>query len=70
MKIRGKKKKSSTSKAFKVEESSRNTLDEDCSDEDELSFISRKIQYMWKHKRGSRWKNKFRKHTKEMKDKT
>ncbi|RDY03497.1 hypothetical protein CR513_12900, partial [Mucuna pruriens] len=24
---------------------------------------------MWKHKRGSRWKNKFRKHTKEMKDK-
>ncbi|RDX89700.1 hypothetical protein CR513_28545, partial [Mucuna pruriens] len=24
---------------------------------------------MWKHKRGSRWKNNFKKHTKEMKDK-
>ncbi|RDX87997.1 hypothetical protein CR513_30476, partial [Mucuna pruriens] len=33
-------------------------------------FISRKIQSMWKHKRGSRWKNNFKKHTKETKDKT
>ncbi|RDY03498.1 hypothetical protein CR513_12901, partial [Mucuna pruriens] len=31
------------SKAFKVEESCGNTLDEDYFDEDELSFISRKI---------------------------
>ncbi|RDX86691.1 hypothetical protein CR513_31955, partial [Mucuna pruriens] len=59
----------STSKAFKVYESYGNTSDEGCFDEDELSFISRKIQSMWKHKRGSRWKNNFRKHTKEMKDK-
>ncbi|RDX80228.1 hypothetical protein CR513_39250, partial [Mucuna pruriens] len=62
--------KGSTSKAFKAEESCRNTLDEDCFDKDELSFISRKIQSMWKHKRELRWKNNFKKHTKEMKDKT
>ncbi|RDX72479.1 hypothetical protein CR513_48042, partial [Mucuna pruriens] len=29
-----------------------------------------KIQSMWKPKRGSRWKNNFRKHTKETKDNT
>ncbi|RDX94251.1 hypothetical protein CR513_23381, partial [Mucuna pruriens] len=57
------------SKAFKVEESCGNTSYEDCSDEDELSFISRKIQSIWKHKRGIRWKNNFGKHTKETKDK-
>ncbi|RDX93723.1 hypothetical protein CR513_23976, partial [Mucuna pruriens] len=60
----------STSKAFKAKESCGNTSDKDCSNEDELSFISRKIQSMWKHKRGLRWKNNFRKHTKETKDKT
>ncbi|RDX64834.1 hypothetical protein CR513_56560, partial [Mucuna pruriens] len=59
-----------TSKAFKAEESCGDTLNEDCSDEDEFSFISRKIQSMWKHKRGSRWKNNFSNHTKETKDKT
>ncbi|RDX80765.1 hypothetical protein CR513_38641, partial [Mucuna pruriens] len=36
---------------------------------DGLSFISRKIQSMWKHNKGSRWKNNFKKHTKETKDK-
>ncbi|RDY06939.1 hypothetical protein CR513_09012, partial [Mucuna pruriens] len=60
--------KGSTSKAFKAKESCGNTSDEDCYDEDQL-FISRKIQSMWKHKRRLKWKNNFRKHTKEMKDK-
>ncbi|RDX92879.1 hypothetical protein CR513_24933, partial [Mucuna pruriens] len=58
------------SKAFKAEELCGNTSYEDCSDKDELSFISRKIHSMWKHKRGLRWKNNFKKHTKETKDKT
>ncbi|RDX93989.1 hypothetical protein CR513_23675, partial [Mucuna pruriens] len=61
--------KGSTSKAFKVEESCGDISHEACSDEDELSFISRKIQSMWKHKRGSRWKNDFKKHTKGTKSK-
>ncbi|RDX64510.1 hypothetical protein CR513_56930, partial [Mucuna pruriens] len=42
--------KCSTSKAFKVEESCGNTSNEDCYNEDELYFISRKIQSIWKHK--------------------
>ncbi|RDX80600.1 hypothetical protein CR513_38829, partial [Mucuna pruriens] len=49
----------STSKAFKVEKSCGNTSDKD-SDEDEISFISRKIQSMWKQRRGLRWKNNFK----------
>ncbi|RDX74442.1 hypothetical protein CR513_45814, partial [Mucuna pruriens] len=57
-----------TSKAFKAKESFGDTSHEDCFDEDELSFISKKIQSIWKHKKGSRWKNNFRKHTKETKD--
>ncbi|RDX92408.1 hypothetical protein CR513_25495, partial [Mucuna pruriens] len=52
--------KGSASKAFKADESCGNTSNKDYSDEDELSFISRKIQSIWKHKRGSRWKNWMR----------
>ncbi|RDX77115.1 hypothetical protein CR513_42820, partial [Mucuna pruriens] len=51
-------------------ETCEDTLDEDCFDEDKLSFIFRKIHSMWKKKRGSRWKNNNKKHTKEGKDKT
>ncbi|RDX80207.1 hypothetical protein CR513_39273, partial [Mucuna pruriens] len=61
--------KSSMFKAIKIEESYGNISSKDCSDEDELFFISRKIQSIWKHKRGSRWNNNFKKHTKETKDK-
>ncbi|RDY10286.1 hypothetical protein CR513_05226, partial [Mucuna pruriens] len=61
--------KSLASKAFKAEKSYGDTLDVDCFDEDELFFISRKIQSLLKHKRGSRWKNNVKKHTKETKDK-
>ncbi|RDX88300.1 hypothetical protein CR513_30124, partial [Mucuna pruriens] len=38
--------KGSSSKAFKVEESCGNKSNKDCSNEDELSFISRKFQSM------------------------
>ncbi|RDY11398.1 hypothetical protein CR513_03955, partial [Mucuna pruriens] len=37
--------KDSASKALKVEESCGDTLDEDCSDEDKISFISRKVLF-------------------------
>ncbi|RDY14805.1 hypothetical protein CR513_00057, partial [Mucuna pruriens] len=60
--------KGSMSKAYKAEKSYGNTSN--ISDEDELSFILRKIQSMWKHKKGSRWTNNFKKYTKETKDKT
>ncbi|RDY10771.1 hypothetical protein CR513_04654, partial [Mucuna pruriens] len=39
------------SKAIKAKESCGSTSDKDCSDEDKLSFILRKIQSMLKHKR-------------------
>ncbi|RDX89899.1 hypothetical protein CR513_28308, partial [Mucuna pruriens] len=54
--------KGSTSKVFKVEESRGESSFQDCFDEDEFSFISRKIQSMWKYKLGSRWKSNSRKH--------
>ncbi|RDY02774.1 hypothetical protein CR513_13729, partial [Mucuna pruriens] len=57
------------SKAFKEKECYDDTLEEDCSYEDELSFILRKIHSMWNQKRGSRWKKNNNKHTKEAKDK-
>ncbi|RDX92995.1 hypothetical protein CR513_24806, partial [Mucuna pruriens] len=62
--------KGSTSKAFKVVESCGDISYGDFSYKDELSFILRKIQSMWKHKRGPRWKNNFKKHTKETENKT
>ncbi|RDX89151.1 hypothetical protein CR513_29159, partial [Mucuna pruriens] len=63
-------KKDLTFKAFKAEESYEDTSDKDCSNEDELSFIFKKIHSMWKQKRGSRWKNNNKKHIKEGKDET
>ncbi|RDX93125.1 hypothetical protein CR513_24664, partial [Mucuna pruriens] len=62
--------KGSLSKAFKVEESCEEVSNEEGSDENELSFISRKINSMWKNKGGSIWKNNSRRHTKEAKDKS
>ncbi|RDY01399.1 hypothetical protein CR513_15288, partial [Mucuna pruriens] len=61
--------KGSASKAFKAEELCGDTSNEDCYDKDELTFMSRNIQSIWKHKRGSRWKNISRKHTKKQKTK-
>ncbi|RDX91475.1 hypothetical protein CR513_26540, partial [Mucuna pruriens] len=62
--------KESSSKAFKAKESCEEAFDEEGSNEDELSFISRKIHSMWKNKGGSRWKNNSRRYTKEVKDKS
>ena len=52
--------KGSASKALKAEESSdkAESSREDISDNDELSFISRKIQAMWK-KKGGMWRKYF-----------
>ena len=51
--------KGSASKALKAEKSSYETesSEDDISDNDELSFISRKIQAMWKKKGGMRRKH-------------
>ena len=67
--------KGSTSKALKTEKSSdeAESSEDDISDNDELSFISRKIQAMWKKKGGMRRKHFGRRSPKdrtETKDKS
>ncbi|RDY07093.1 hypothetical protein CR513_08829, partial [Mucuna pruriens] len=69
-KIGSKSFKKSSSKAFKVEESCEEASNEEGSNEDELSFISRKIHSVWKNKRGFRWKKNSKRYTKEVKDKS
>ncbi|RDX91060.1 hypothetical protein CR513_27017, partial [Mucuna pruriens] len=60
----------SSFKAFKANESCEEASEEEGSDKDELSFILRKIDSIWKNKGGSRWKSNFRKYTKKVKDKS
>ncbi|RDX70583.1 hypothetical protein CR513_50161, partial [Mucuna pruriens] len=47
-------------KAFKAKESCEEASKEEGFDKDELSFILRKIHFVWKKKEGSRWKNHSR----------
>ena len=54
----------SSSKDLKVDDSSKEDLDED-----ELAFIAQKIHKMWRRKRGSKWRNFSRRTSKEKKDK-
>ena len=69
-------KKPSSSKSLKAEESSEDANsadDESNSDEDELSLISRKIQHLWKKKRGFRgrqFNKRFVKDKPDQKDKS
>ena len=57
-----------SSKALKVDESSDDESEED-SDEDELAFISQKIQKMWRKKGAYKWKNSSRRMPREKNDK-
>ncbi|RDX97416.1 hypothetical protein CR513_19812, partial [Mucuna pruriens] len=62
--------KGSLSKAFKAEKSFYKASKGEGSNEDDLSFISRKIHSMWKKKGGSRWNNYSKKFFNETKDKS
>ncbi|RDX79508.1 hypothetical protein CR513_40057, partial [Mucuna pruriens] len=62
--------KQTSSKAFKVEESSDVASEEEDFDEDELSFVFEKIHYKWKKKGRLRWRNYSKKTSKDNKHKT
>ena len=59
----------SVSMALSVDNSSNDESKQESEEDNELTFVSRKIRKMWKNKSGSRWKNSSMKVFKEKKDK-
>ena len=58
----------SSSETLKVNDSSDDEYEED-SDEDEITFIPRKICMMWRNKSGSKWRSSTRRMPRDKKDK-